>query len=504
MKKHEKRLAQMQEAEKISTALGETDEALLIETNEIRTEENRQQDEQRRGIRQKSIRRFAAGAAACLCIGGLGTAAVSLLIGGMPLQTYAAAEAAYPQQVQYPSLLGQLMETKAEEAWREQNRFRHTCAENKTGTLWTFTEQSTAALFADVGTENRVCSPVSLYMALCMLSEITDGESRAQIINLLGNSDIETIREEANAVWNANYCDDGTVRSLIANSIWLDDHISYDSTVLQSLADNYYASSYHGDMGSKGFDQALQKWLTAQTDGLLKKYTDTATFQPFPENVMTLLSTVSYAAKWDEKFSKDQTITETFHALTGDVLCDFMHKKKNDRSYYWADAYAAISLSFEYGGTMWIILPDEGITPSEVIEEGTLWQMIADPYTYEQSKYLYVNIAVPKFDITSSIDAKDTLQSLGMTDVFDVSAADFSLLAENSSISPVWISAVEHTARIVMDEDGCTATAFTRLPGAGAPMPPDEEVDFICNRPFLFVLTGEENTPLFVGVVNQP
>jgi len=39
-------------------------------------------------------------------------------------------------------------------------------------------------------------------------------------------------------------------------------------------------------------------------------------------------------------------------------------------------------------------------------------------------------------------------------------------------------------------------------PGAG--MPPQEEIDFVVDRPFLFVITGADSLPLFVGVVNQP
>ena len=35
-------------------------------------------------------------------------------------------------------------------------------------------------------------------------------------------------------------------------------------------------------------------------------------------------------------------------------------------------------------------------------------------------------------------------------------------------------------------------------------MPPDEEIDFILDKPFLFAITGYDGLPLFVGVVNQP
>ena len=39
---------------------------------------------------------------------------------------------------------------------------------------------------------------------------------------------------------------------------------------------------------------------------------------------------------------------------------------------------------------------------------------------------------------------------------------------------------------------------------AGASRPPEEEVYFTLDRPFLFCVTGAQNLPLFVGIVNQP
>ncbi|MBQ9544053.1 MAG: hypothetical protein IJV00_02865 [Clostridia bacterium] len=38
----------------------------------------------------------------------------------------------------------------------------------------------------------------------------------------------------------------------------------------------------------------------------------------------------------------------------------------------------------------------------------------------------------------------------------------------------------------------------------GAGMPPEEEVDFVLDRPFIFSITAEDGLPLFVGEVNRP
>ena len=59
--------------------------------------------------------------------------------------------------------------------------------------------------------------------------------------------------------------------------------------------------------------------------------------------------------------------------------------------------------------------------------------------------------------------------------------------------------------RVGIDEDGVTAVAYTILSfGAGAAEPPDEEIDFTLDRPFVFAITSQDGLPLFIGVVNTP
>ena len=35
-------------------------------------------------------------------------------------------------------------------------------------------------------------------------------------------------------------------------------------------------------------------------------------------------------------------------------------------------------------------------------------------------------------------------------------------------------------------------------------MPPEEKMDFVLDRPFMFVIRSAEGIPLFVGIVERP
>ena len=57
---------------------------------------------------------------------------------------------------------------------------------------------------------------------------------------------------------------------------------------------------------------------------------------------------------------------------------------------------------------------------------------------------------------------------------------------------------------MAIDEDGVTAASYILLEfGAGAAEPPEEIIDFVLDRPFVFAVC-KERIPLFVGTVNDP
>lgn len=422
--------------------------------------------------------------------------------------TYLLAEAVYPEMAPYPNEMAYFDQKSGEfddegfrvvfDAWREQQRARYAeegYADNLTG----FFEKSIAQFLSGDESENRVYSPLNVYMALSMLAELTDGNSRAQILELLGSESMEELREQATVLWKANYNDDGATTTVLASSLWLDEDINFVQPTLDTLADIYYASSYRGQMGSDEVNKALQSWLNEQTGGLLEEQASQTELDA--QTLMALATSIYFRAKWSSEFSEGMTEEKTFHAPDGDMTCDFMHQGGSD-TYYWGDRFSAVKKRFEGGEAMWFILPDEGATPEQLLNDPQVMEFLLQKGEWANNKHLIVNKAIPKFDVVSQLDLCDGLKELGITDVFDWEASDFSPMT--TDLDEIFLSQVKHDARVMIDEEGCTAAAYTVMAMAGAGMPPKEEVDFVLDRPFLFAITGYDNLPLFVGVVNQP
>ena len=110
---------------------------------------------------------------------------------------------------------------------------------------------------------------------------------------------------------------------------------------------------------------------------------------------------------------------------------------------------------------------------------------------------------IPKFDLSMDMDMVETFKTMGLREVFsDFSQMPYTTIDGNS----IKIDRVNHSAKIKIDEEGCEATAYTVMKGiaaAGLPERPSR-MDFILDRPFLFVLMGQGTLPLFVGTVYKP
>ena len=153
---------------------------------------------------------------------------------------------------------------------------------------------------------------------------------------------------------------------------------------------------------------------------------------------------------------------------------------------------------------MWFLLPDEGVAPEELLSDPEAMDFLftANRSVWEKQKFLFVNKSIPKFDVSSQFDLGDGLRALGVTDVFNPALSDFTPMTTDVDV-PIVLSQASHAVRVMIDEESCTAIAFTVIGASGAAAPPDDEVDFVLDRPFLFCGTGSNGLRLFVGVVNS-
>ena len=429
---------------------------------------------------------------------------ISSIIGGnRSLLANQVAAAEYPQMAQKPNYDDYRNNydaySDAYKEWQKSQRQQYNQPDGYANSLTDFFYASMAQFLQGDG--NPTYSPLNVYMAMAMLAETTGGNSRQQILDLFGVDTIVQLREQAGYVWNAHYSDDSETTLLLANSLWLDDGYAFNKQTAQLLADRYYASSFQGDLGTEKLDKQLQAWLNENTGDLLKDQAQKVTLDP--QTVFALASTVYFTARWDAKFSENNTKDAIFHAPTGDRMTTFMNKTIIQHTFYWSENFGAISLELTGENRMWLILPDEGYTTTDILASEDYLRMTLDPGSWKNKRTFKINLSLPKFDVVSQMDLIEGMKAMGVTDVFDYTVSDFTSMTDTPML---YVSQINHAARVSIDEEGCAAAAFTVTNIAPGAMPPPEleEIDFVLDRPFLFIVSSRDNLPLFAGVVNEP
>lgn len=384
-----------------------------------------------------------------------------------------------------------------EQAWQECREAIHNAPQGYADSLSDFWQTSIPVYLAKNGGNNAVYSPINLYMALAILAQTTDGETRQEILTLLGADSMESLAAQAKYVFQNQYENDGVHTCILANSLWLDDMFTFHPDAVKQIAENYYASVYQGALESPEMNAALKDWLNEQTGGLLK---DSINNLPTMNSLTALViaSTINYRCKWRNTFYEDQNTQNVFHGTQGEQTITYLNQTIDSGSYYQADNFAATYLPLDGGSRMWLILPDVGVTPEDLLQNGQALSVLGDELTPQR---LRVNLSVPKFDITADLDLIEGLKAMGIRAVFTDGVADFSPICAE----PLHLAQAKQGVRVSIDEEGLTGVAYTVLMAENtAAMPLEDEVDFIVDRPFLFVVESRDGLPLFSGIVNQP
>ena len=361
----------------------------------------------------------------------------------------------------------------------------------------TFNE-SVLVLLAD-DQENRLISPVNLYSALSMLAEITDGQTRAEILDTLGVHDLTHLREINRKVYLENNVQRESLESLTANSVWLSDERQYHEDTLAALMNEYQADVYRGSWDAQ-FNGMLQKWLNDHTGNLLE---DSVSGIRLPEDtLLALASAVYYKASWMAEFRLSEE-KEPFHAPEGDEEAQYLRRTDEDSTVYSTERCSAVCLELQEGGSVWIILPDEDETITSLLQKEDILELVrtGGSEVIAERKTGDVHISLPLFDVQCELDLREQMPLLGMTTVLGEDA-DFSPITDEYMM----LSSAKHAARFTVDEEGVSGAAYTIMVFDTAMAQPEEakQLYFTADRPFLFLVTAEDGALMFAGTVNHP
>jgi serpin B len=243
----------------------------------------------------------------------------------------------------------------------------------------------------------------------------------------------------------------------------------------------------------------INKWVEEQTKEKIKDLLQEGTIVPATN--LVLANAVYFKGKWDKPFTADKTTECDFHVTASDISKVQMMHGKHDMLYFVdeAEKYSAVSMSYEWKTTSMVIVRPDQIDGLSVLEAN--FNVGKLMHSLSQSFMTKVDIALPKFTFTETTDLSQILPKLGITDLFDAANVDLSGMLEKTGLA---ISDVIHKAFIDVNEEGTEAAAATAMISRMMMMPMNE-VSFVCDRPFLFMIVDSVTKFVhFIGRYTKP
>ncbi len=348
---------------------------------------------------------------------------------------------------------------------------------------------------------NAVVSPLSVNLALGMLLNGANGETKDQILEALAAKGFTTdhINAYSKELSEALETVDPITTVSIANSIWYaSSGFTIKEPFIQTNKTYYDAEIKSVDFSLKETLDAINGWCSEKTNGKIPKVVN-----ELNSSIRTILINALYFnGYWGEHYDFDTDFTqkEDFHTAGGStVKADMMYQ--TNTYLYTHDAYAGY-LKIPFGNkayNMTFILPNEDTSMQKVIDnmDKTEWT------TSDNMTPTLVRLSLPKFKKECSYQMeKYILPSMGMRLPFTANA-DFSGMSD----TPTFVSSVIHKTFIEINEYGAEAAAVTAIsmatasPGDDQPAQP---IEFKINRPFIFsICENSTGTILFIGRIGN-
>ena len=336
--------------------------------------------------------------------------------------------------------------------------------------------------------ENIVFSPISVIYALSLAGNGALDETYDEFSNLLGGISPKDMNA---SLYNKDNELSSTEKSIvkIGNSVWVNGEPAGNSLSDEFLgiADEYYSAKVEELHFDKNAEDKMNEWVKDKTDGMIDKAVDNLD----PDLVMILMNTVLFDGKWEEPFEEDRTYDGVFYNYDGSESAASYMRSNEIYGYIELDGAQGVYKRYEDYYKFIAILPEGDI--NDFIANMDIAEIISKT---RYSDMVEVGLSLPKFEYDTSINFNEILQGMGLERAFTNNAQFGGLFREDGR--NVFISNVSQKAKIIMNEGGTKAAAYTEIEM------PECEFSYVSlkfDKPFFYMIIDKDGTPLFLGTI---
>jgi serpin B len=353
------------------------------------------------------------------------------------------------------------------------------------------------------GTSNDLVSPFSLAEALAMAEVGARGQTATQLDHALSISGLQgAVRAKGWAQLQEDLVAGAASDHLAfddANSIWEQTNFPVRTGFLQSIEHEFGAGVWFANFARQpdAAVRAVNAWVSDATKRHIESLLQP---QDVAQAAAILLNAVFFKARWATPFST--TENGTFYGSQGNVTVRYLVNADESLAASVGHGLDAVQLPYWDGSQVGapgryaalVLMPTSG-SLAEFVDGLTTTSLrsIVQGLTPEG-----VDLRLPGFNLSSSLQLVSTLESLGVTDAFS-SAANFS----GFSHIPTMISEVKQDATLDVTKWGTVASAATGV--VLTPTAVEVSHAVTIDRPFLFLVRDTTTgVILFASAVNAP
>jgi len=379
-------------------------------------------------------------------------------------------------------------------------------SENAKASAVTSNDKMTMSIMEHLSPGNLVMSSFSLGTVLGMVLAGARDRTREQLLAFFGSQSEETVasgfRELLEVV--KNHKEGGNVTLQTANRIYSENTFDVLPEYSGHLEAHYQAKpiavSFMGQPEKSRQD--INTWVSGQTNDKIKDLLPSGAVDG--NTRIVLVNALYFKGDWMRKFDPEQTKDQDFHVdPKTQVKVPMMYQKAKFGLKTIKELDDATALRMPYKGEsldMILVLPDEKSNLDSLEKK---MQEVDLSQAFSNISETKVKTFVPKFKIESTLELNQPLQKVGISNMFDVGAADLSGISGNKDL---FVSLVVQKAFIEVNEEGAEAAAATGAVMMMRSMPmPINEPTFRCDRPFYFMIRERSSgLVLFSGRVVNP
>ncbi|XP_065113936.1 neuroserpin [Paramisgurnus dabryanus] len=358
--------------------------------------------------------------------------------------------------------------------------------------------------------ENIIFSPLSVALALGMVELGARGSSLEEIRQALGYSNFRDDEEFSllSNLTQALSADEEQYVVRLANSLFLQTGVHFSEDFLQLMKKYFRAEVDTVDFtASAAVAEHINSWVQNHTESKIHNLVSADDFSSATK--IMLVNAVYFRGSWKNQFRPENTRTFSFSKDDGSEVQTLMMYQQGD--FYYGEfsdgtteaggVYQVLEMLYEGEDmSMMIVLPRQEV-PLASLEPIIKAQLLEE--WANNVKRQKVEVYLPRFKVEQKMDLRDTLQQLGIRNIFTKDADLSAMMAEMEEGQDLFIGKAVQKAYLEVTEEGAEGAAGSGMIALTRTLVLYPQV--MADHPFFFIIRNRKTgSILFMGRVMTP